>query len=148
MERTTIYFSHYLFECAGMAGRIQPLFDRMEATWFPLRAMGLKTLPEEPEPCRSDCHAWGAHPLYHFYATVLGIRPATPGGAHLTIRPQLGPLEQAAGTLPHPRGEVTVSLENRRGRLRGRIALPAGVTATAHVNGRKQALAEGCSEIP
>lgn len=147
LERTTIYFAHYLFECAGLAGRIQPLFDRMEATWFPLRAMGLKTLPEEPEPCRSDCHAWGAHPLYHFYATVLGIRPATPGGAHLTIRPQLGPLEQAAGTLPHPRGAVTVSLENRRGRLRGRIALPRGVTATAHVNGRKQTLAEGSSEI-
>ena len=143
LERATIYFTHYLFECAASSGRIQPLFERMDAMWFPLSGMGFKALPEEPEPCRSDCHAWGAHPLYHFYATVLGIRPATPGGAHVTICPQLGPLQQASGTVPHPRGDITVEFEKHRGRLRSCVVLPPGVTATLHVNGGKQALAAG-----
>lgn len=140
IERGTIYFTHYFFECAGAAGRIQPLFDRMEEMWFPLSEMGFKALPEEPEPCRSDCHAWGAHPLYHFYATVLGIRPATPGGGHLSIRPQLGPLQQAAGTMPHPRGEVRVEFEQRDGKLLSCVELPPGVTATLYANGGIQEL--------
>jgi hypothetical protein len=143
IERGTIYFTHYLFECAAAARQVQPLFARMETLWFPLAGMGFKALPEEPEPCRSDCHAWGAHPLYHFYTTVLGIRPAAPGGSQLTIAPQLGPLQQASGTLPHPRGEVTVELEAGGGGLHGRILLPGGVTATLQVNGHRHALTAG-----
>ena len=111
--------------------------------WFPLAGMGFKALPEEPEPCRSDCHAWGAHPLYHFYATVLGIRPATPGGDHLTLRPRLGPLQKVSGTLPHPRGDVRIEWEQHDGRLSGRVELPLGVTATLYANGGKQELENG-----
>ncbi len=148
IERATIYFTHYLFDCAAKIGRIQPLFERMNAIWFPLRELGFKTLPEEPEPCRSDCHAWGAHPLYHFYATVLGIRPATPGATHLVIRPQLGPLQQASGTLPHPGGgEIVAAFENYNGRLSGWITLPPGVTAVLHANGRKWSLHEGVFKL-
>ena len=147
LERATIYFTHYLFECAAAAGNMQPLFERMETMWFPLPEMGFTTLPEEPEPCRSDCHAWGAHPLYHFYATILGIRPATPGGDHLSIRPQLGPLPHASGTLPHPRGEVRVEFAQQSGRLRGAIALPPGVTATLHANGGHHTLPPGTGDM-
>jgi len=146
--RGTIYFTHYLFDCAAASGHIEPLFERMEALWFPLTGLGFKTLPEEPEPCRSDCHAWGAHPLYHFYATVLGIRPVTPGATHLIIRPQLGPLQEASGTMPLPNGEVMVAFKNLHGRLHGRITLPSGVTAVLHANGRKYPLSEGVFELP
>ena len=142
MERGTIYFTHYLFECAAATGRIQPLFDRMETMWFPLRGMGFKALPEEPEPCRSDCHAWGAHPLYHFYTSVLGIRPAKPGATHLTIRPQLGPLTQASGSMPLPRGVITVDFKIQQGQLKGRIVLPRGVTADLYANGCQRHLSE------
>ena len=76
----------------------------MESLWFPLLRTGMKTMPEEPEPCRSDCHAWGAHPLYHFYATILGIRPTGLGSRTLSATPCLGPLQSASGTLPHPSG--------------------------------------------
>ena len=149
LERATIYFTHYLFDCAATTGRIQPLFDRMEALWFPLSGMGFTALPEEPEPCRSDCHAWGAHPLYHFYATILGIRPTAPGASHFAIRPQLGELERASGALPHPGGgEITVTLENHHGRLGGRIVLPPGVTAVLYANEMEQPLSEGIYDFP
>jgi hypothetical protein len=40
----------------------------------------LKTLPEEFGNPRSDCHGWGAHLLYHHFASVMGMRPDAPGG--------------------------------------------------------------------
>jgi hypothetical protein len=90
MERTTIYFSHYLFETYRGLGRIDALLERMKL-WFDLPGMGFRTTLESPEPSRSDCHAWGAHPLYHYFATILGIRPAGVGSPDLVIAPQLGP---------------------------------------------------------
>jgi hypothetical protein len=48
---------------------------------------GLTTFAETPEPTRSDCHAWSAHPLYHFFASILGIRPVEPGCSQISIRP-------------------------------------------------------------
>ena len=104
LARATVYFSHYLFETAHLTGDSDVLFGRMESLWFPLLRTGMKTLPEEPEPCRSDCHAWGAHPLYHFYATILGVRPTGLGSQTLTATPCLGPLQSASGTLPHASG--------------------------------------------
>jgi hypothetical protein len=129
LARTTIYFSHYLFEAFQKAGVAEALFDRMDL-WYDLEKSGLRTTIEEPEPSRSDCHGWGAHPLYHFYATVLGIRPAAMGFEVVDIRPQLGPLGHASGTLPHPKGDLRVDFTLVDGRLTGSVELPPGVSGT------------------
>ena len=127
LARTTIYFAHYLFEVLRLSGRMDVLFNRMEL-WFGLEAQGFKTTFEEPEPSRSDCHGWGAHPLYHYFATILGIRPIGMGFQTVRIQPQLGPLQQACGTLVHPQGDIIVELSRRNGRLAGTIELPAGIS--------------------
>jgi glycogen debranching enzyme len=62
ITRTTIYFNHYLFETYRLLEQPAAFFDRM-GLWFDLPAQGFKTTPEQPEPTRSDCHGWGAHPL-------------------------------------------------------------------------------------
>jgi hypothetical protein len=80
LTRTTIYFCHYLFETCALTGRIDHLFERLKL-WFNLKSHGFKTTLESPEPSRSDCHGWGAHPMYHYFATILGIRPARNGPA-------------------------------------------------------------------
>ncbi len=128
LTRTTIYFSHYLFETYRLLGRVDRLFARLEE-WFELADLGFKTTREHPEPSRSDCHAWGAHPIYHSYATILGIRPAAPGFREVAIQPLLGPLTVVKATLPHPQGEIAVDLtQPEPGLLRGAITLPPGVT--------------------
>ena len=132
LARTTIYFSHYLFETYRKLGRIDAMFDRL-GLWFDLAENGLTTPIEMPEPSRSDCHAWGAHPLYHMFASILGIRPADVGFQTVRIRPQLGPLTHASGRLVHPAGEIAVDVRSDAGRVRGTVELPPGVTGTLHL---------------
>jgi alpha-L-rhamnosidase len=127
LRRCTIYFSHYLFETFRLLNRPEALFHRLE-DWFKLPAQGFVTTPECPEPSRSDCHAWGSHPLFHFYATILGIRPSSMGFAQVEVRPQLGPLENARGRMVHPAGWIEIDLRRAGNCLEGTISLPEGVT--------------------
>jgi alpha-L-rhamnosidase len=126
LTRTTIYFSHYLFETYRLLGRCDALLERM-GLWFALPERGLKTPVEAPEPCRSDCHAWAAHPLYHYVASILGIRPASLGFRQVAIRPQLAGLQSASGKIVHPQGSIEVEFWQTEGELHGRITLPAGL---------------------
>jgi alpha-L-rhamnosidase len=135
LARTTIYFTHYLFETYRRNSAMEMFFERLEL-WQDLVRLGFKTTVESPEPSRSDCHAWGAHPLWHYYASILGIRPASFGFETVDVRPQLGHLTHASGTMPHPKGVITVTIlqtlkENREDRaeneLQGTIILPEGV---------------------
>ena len=105
LTRPTVYFLHYLFETCRELDRMDVFLERMQP-WFDMPAYGFKTTYENADPHtnRSDCHAWGAHPLYHYFASLLGIRPGAPGFARVDVRPQLGPLNWASGSIPHPGG--------------------------------------------
>ena len=143
LARTSIYFSHYYFETCRKLGRIDALMARM-ALWFELLDKGLKTPVESPEPARSDCHAWSSHPLYHYFATILGIRPGSLGFRTVEIAPQLGPLKSASGRLVHPAGgEIVVEFYVEDSALRGSVDLPAGLAGTLRYDGRTVPLSEG-----
>lgn len=146
LTRTTIYFSHYLFESYVQLGRIEAVWERL-SLWFELAAQGFTTTPEMPEPTRSDCHAWGAHPLFHMLASLLGIRPTSPGFRTVTIRPQLGPLSSLSGELPHPAGTLTAVLSLEGERLNATMTLPKGVTGVLHWRGSDQPLYPGLQTI-
>ena len=146
LARTTIYFTHYLFETYHLLNRTDKIIDRM-ALWFDLAAQGLKTTVEMPEPTRSDCHAWGAHPLYHYHASILGIRPAAMGFRTVRIAPDLGPLTHASGTFPHPKGDIMVDLRRGDTGLEGTIILPDGLRGTFEQNKTLLALKAGRNVI-
>ncbi len=89
--------------------------------------MGLKTVLEQPEPSRSDCHAWGAHPLYHAYASFLGARPSEPGFARIRIAPQPGRFRLLRGRMPDAgAGWIASDLSFVSG-MSGSIDLPDGL---------------------
>ena len=146
LARTTIYFSHYLFETMRLMGRMDVVFERL-GLWLTLKDLGFKTTLEHPEPSRSDCHAWAAHPIYHYFASVLGIRPASPGFRTVTIAPQLGPLAEARGRLVHPKGFIEVDLAVKGGRLGGKVRLPKGVTGTYVAGGKRRRLRAGVQVV-
>jgi hypothetical protein len=144
LARTTIYFTHYLFEAYRVLGpqAEAAFFDRL-SLWFDLAKHGFVTPFEEPEPSRSDCHGWGSHPLFHYLATVLGIRPGAMGFEEVEISPRMGTLTNVRGTLPHPRGPIAVSLRREGTALRGSIQLPEGIRGRFTHEGRQLELRPG-----
>src|SRR6185369_7222667 len=90
--RSTYYFSFYLFEALRTAGLADRYVEQL-APWRGMLALGLTSTPENPEPTRSDSHAWAAHPNYGLLATVVGIRPSSPGFRTVVVAPALGPLK-------------------------------------------------------
>jgi hypothetical protein len=142
LATASIYFSHYVLEALAAHKQIEPLFDRLEL-WRALPEKGFKTTYETPLPTRSDCHAWGAHPLYRFHATVLGVRPARPGYSAVRIEPQLGPLPGARGRLVHPLGMIDVDLTRDGEQIHGAISLPTGLGGELITGGECRGLKSG-----
>ena len=140
--RCTVYFTHYLLESLRRDRRADLFFSRL-GLWRSFLDYGLRTIPEQPEPTRSDCHAWGAHPLYHIHAGIAGIRPSSPGFQTVSVRPMLGTLAFLEGCVPHPQGEIRYCFRVEGRRLGGSIVLPAGITGTLETSGGPQPLAGG-----
>jgi hypothetical protein len=144
LARTTIYFSHYLFETLYQLDRMDVFFERL-GLWFDLEKTGFKTTFEMPEPSRSDCHAWAAHPIYHFYASILGIRPIDGEFKKVRIMPRPGNLKLIEGNIPHPNGTIAVKLNVEEGLIR--INLPVDVTGEFIWEGKVWELESGLTEI-
>jgi alpha-L-rhamnosidase len=137
------YFSFYVLEALRKAG-LGDRYIELLAPWQAMLKLGLTSAPENPEPTRSDTHAWSAHPNYGLLATVLGVRPSSPGFRTVRIAPALGPLRRAEGRVPHPFGDIDVQLvrEGERG-LRAEITLPRGLSGVLEWQGQRRPLGEG-----
>ena len=154
LARATVYFSHYLFEAFLRLGRAD-LFLRRLDLWRDFAARGLRTPLEAPdcgkngqkEP-RSDCHAWGSHPLWHLHAGVAGVRPDAPFYGAVRVAPCPGPLRRVRSATPTPRGPVALDLAfDGAGGVRGSVALPPGLSGVFAWNGRETRLDPGSNRI-
>jgi alpha-L-rhamnosidase len=73
------------------------------------------------------------------HRAVAGLAPAAPGYRELLVRPQVaGNLDSASSGHRTPYGDAEVSWRRSRGRLRLRVVVPVGATATVHVPGRPE----------
>jgi hypothetical protein len=144
--QSSTYHRFYLLRAMKRAG----LGDDYVAQLGPWRTMldlGLTTFAEQPEPTRSDCHAWSASPVYELLATVCGIEPDSPGFRTVRIEPHLGGLQHAAGTVPHPQGEIEVSLVRQAQGLVANVTLPAGVSGRFLWKGKTTPLKPGAQTL-
>jgi hypothetical protein len=76
------------------------------------------------KPIMSRCHGWSAGACHLLPRYVLGVRPAEPGFAKVSILPQLGDLEWATGVVPTPRGDIRIELDAKGG---GQAIVPDGI---------------------
>lgn len=147
LTQATFYFKFYLFEALKKTGLGDQFIAQLKP-WRDMLAMGLTTFAENPEPTRSDCHAWSASPLYEFLSITCGIRTAEPGFKSVRIEPFLGDLTTVEGKMPHPAGEIAVQFQKTpTGGLMGNITLPTNVAGTLRWKGKTLPLKAGKQAI-
>lgn len=147
LTQATVYFRHYLHEALNKSDEGDRYLE-MLGPWRSMLAQGLTTWAEIAAPgTRSDCHAWGASPNVELFRTVLGIDSAAPGFKRVRIRPFLGQLTRANGTIPHPSGEVEVKLSRNGERLDAEVSLPPGVGGEFVWRARRRTLPPGRSKF-
>jgi hypothetical protein len=106
-------------------------------------ALGLTTWAEQPEPTRSDSHAWSAHPNFDFLTIVVGVRPKEPGFSSVIIEPHPGRLRNVISTVPTPRGTIEASFKTNPTGEDAEIALPPNVTGDLEWKGKTIVLHAG-----
>jgi hypothetical protein len=143
LTRATYYFGFYVLEALAHVGLGDRYIEQL-APWRSMLALGLTTTPEQPEPTRSDSHAWSAHPNYGLLATVLGVRSAAPGFRAVRIAPYLGTLPRVAGMIPHPHGDIVVEMvRDTESGLTATVTLPPGLDGVFVWRGNEAPLAGG-----
>ena len=146
LTKVSIYFSFYVFEALLTMDEAADIRKRLEP-WFQLADRGFKTPPEEFGHTRSDCHAWGSHPLYHFHAGILGVRPGSPGFKTVNIAPRDIGWKNISGTTIHPLGNIETTFAFSDNTLEGEIILPDGVAGTVEWRGKEITLIAGKNRI-
>jgi alpha-L-rhamnosidase len=147
LVQASVYFRYYVNVALREVGEGDRYLDQL-GPWRSMLDQGLTTWAEIADPAtRSDCHAWGASPNVELFRTVLGIDSAAPGFARVAIRPSLGKLTRVSGAIPHPRGEIAVSLSLDGVKLTAEVDLPRGVEGEFVWRGESRPLAAGKNRI-
>ena len=89
---------------------------------------GLTTTQESPDfgghEARSDCHAWGAHPIWFMQTGLAGIRSAAPFFGKVLVAPCPGGLKTLEARHPHPNGWIEANLRFDGAKASGTIKTP------------------------
>ena len=139
------FMEFYLLQAWLDAGLTREALDEMRSYYGQMLRNGATTtweIVDRREPGidhivvagRSHCHGWSAGPACLLPAKILGVTPTAPGYREVAIRPALGDLAWAEGEIPTPHGIIRVKLA---GPTTGEITLPAGITGTLQLEGRK-----------
>jgi len=120
---TTPYMRFYELEALCALGEQDYVLKEMKHYWGGMLRLGATSFWEEYNPDKkgaehyamygrpfgkSLCHAWGASPIYLLGKYYLGVTPTAPGYAQYVIEPHLGGLQWMEGTVPTPKGEISL----------------------------------------
>ena len=151
LKRCTVYFSYYLFETYFKFGRGDLFLMRLDL-WRDYVKKGLTTTQEAPDSgkngqkeSRSDCHAWGAHPIWFMQTGLAGIKSAAPFFAKVRVAPCPGGLKSLKATHPHPKGWIEVDLKFDGDKATGTVVTP--VPGTFEFGGKTIELKAGINAL-
>lgn len=153
LARCTVYFSYYLFQTYFRFDRGDLFLKRLDL-WREYVRRDLKTTMERPDDgekgsfeSRSDCHAWGAHPLVWMQRGLAGVESDAPFFAKVRVAPSPGGLRRIDSRLPHPKGFIDTAMRFSGDGVSGEIRLPEGVPGTFVWKGREYPLSPGVNDL-
>lgn len=148
LARCTVYFSYYLFEAYFKMDRADLFLKRLQL-WRDYVDLGVTTLLEKPENAeiesRSDCHAWGAHPIWFMQTGLAGIKSGAPFFKKVRIAPSPGGLKTIKASHPHPDGWIKVNLKFDGDKISGTVDTP--VDGVLEYKGTMRALNPGLNRL-
>ncbi|MCC7499360.1 MAG: hypothetical protein IT160_17385 [Bryobacterales bacterium] len=123
------YLLEGLFEAGAADAAVALLTSAGERSWWNMIFDGSTITTEAwslaDKPNIDWNHAWGAAAGNLIARYVLGLKPLEPGFGKVEIRPQLGSLQWAEGTIPTIRGPVSIRVEGSK----IDVELPGNMTA-------------------
>lgn len=147
MPITTPYMQFYELEALCKLGKQRLVMDKILSYWGGMIKQGATTFwetydPRETYPERlamyghpygkSQCHAWGASPIYLLGKYYLGVRPTEPGYKAWECKPNLGGLKWMKGDVPTPKGNIHIEMDRKHVSIEangcgaGMLVLPNG----------------------
>ena len=100
------YFMHFVFNALDHCGLYEGHFQKQMARWkIDPATQSFREMWDKGD----YSHAWGGTPLLQMSGRILGISPQAPGFKVVSIRPTLGDLKSAKGSVPTPHGPVKVA---------------------------------------
>ena len=147
LTQCTFYYRFYLTEAMLKVGLADMYVSELKP-WRDMLGIGLSTFAENPEPTRSDCHAWSSSPNYHLLSLVCGVRPGSYGFKSVRIEPHLCGLNYIKGVIPHPLGNISVDLKRAgENSVEGTVELPKGLDGEFVWNGKSLKLSAGKNAV-
>jgi hypothetical protein len=134
--RGSVYAAQYLLEGLFENGQARAALEEMTASgdrsWRHMVDSGTtvtwEAWDQRYKPNQDWNHAWGAAPANLLPRFVLGVQVSRPGWNEAEIEPHPGGLQFASGTVPTPRGTVSVAWKAAP-RFTLSAKLPAGMEA-------------------
>lgn len=129
------------YHALARSGRIDVVLHEMRTRWATMRSVAENnTLQELWEVAPDTTDEWShcpMAPLNVLLLDVAGIRPASPGFARVTVRPQLGDLDRLELTMHTVRGDIGFRAQSSQGNGRpgGPISHHLGVSLPAGCQG-------------
>ena len=126
---TTPYFEFYELDAMCQIGDFGYMTNMLNSYWGGMLRLGATTIWEEFDPTKkgiehyemyggkyekSLCHAWGASPIYLLGKYALGVYPTDVGYSKFEVKPNLMSFKHFRGTVPTPRGTVTVAMDESK----------------------------------
>ena len=133
MKISTPYMRFYELEALCTMGEQKQVMKEMKDYWGGMIREGATTFWEKYNPTdkgtqhlamygrpygKSLCHAWGASPIYLLGKYYLGIQPVKAGYSEFSITPNLGGLKWMEGTVPTPKGEIKLYINEKTIRVK------------------------------
>lgn len=132
--QATYYYQHYRHEALARLGKHERLLENIRGEWGEMIRKGLKTTIEMPDPGRSDCHAWAAHPVLHLQTKILGLRPIE--ARQFEFDPHLVDLDWVEGYVSTGHGPIHARVEKAGKAWKAHLVVPEGITVSIpHVRG-------------
>ena len=134
--KADFYYQHYVLTALARGGRGAEALAVVRELWGEMVVQGSPTVWEtrkgkdDAGGVGSLCHAFACAPLAFMQAALLGVRPLRPGFAEFALEPQSLGLRFCRGTVPTPRGSISVAWsQGTGGSLRVEVEVPPASVA-------------------